>query len=277
MIAIVTDSTAYLTREEALQLGAIIVPMTYSLNGTYWMNEGYIGADDEAERRVSEHMDAVHTSQSTLGAFLNTFSRLARAGYEILCVTMSSRLSGTNANAVLAAREFADHPIAVVDSLTTCGGLYLLIQRAREMIDEGSTLADVAQALQEMRSRVRTVFSVDDMAPLRRSGRLGNVKSSISTILNIKPLLCVNEGAIVSSGIARGRIDQMRKLKQSADGAKGVVLIERFLAGEAAEGIAAQFEAEGRATQSRRVGPVLGAHLGSGCIGLAWIDEQAEP
>ena len=126
MIAIVTDSTAYLTHEEAVELGVVIVPMSYSFGKDMSLNEGCIENDEHAERQVAEGIDHVHTSQATLSGFLNAFQRLRRAGYEVLCITISSRLSGTYANAVLAARELGGSHIEVVDSLTTCSGLYLL-------------------------------------------------------------------------------------------------------------------------------------------------------
>lgn len=270
MIAIVTDSTAYLTREEAVQLGVVVVPMSYSLDGGASINEGCIEQNQDCEQLVNRYIDTIHTSQATLSAFHATFSRLLKAGFEVLCLPMSSRLSGTCANALLAAQELGG-PIRVVDSLTTCAGLYLLVRKAHQMVKQGDGLEKIEEALMALRERGRTYFSVDDMTPLRRSGRLGNVKSSISTILNIKPLLAVQEGAIVSVGVARGRIDQMRRLTKYAEGVEEGLVVSHFLAGEAALDLERQLASEGRSLESRRVGPVLGAHLGSGCIGLSWL------
>ena len=71
MIAIVTDSTAYLTHEEAVELGVVIVPMSYSFGDDASLNEGCIENDEHAERQVAEGIDHVHTSQATLAGFLN--------------------------------------------------------------------------------------------------------------------------------------------------------------------------------------------------------------
>ena len=130
MIAIVTDSTAYLTHEEAVELGVVIVPMSYSFGKDMSLNEGCIENDEHAERQVAEGIDHVHTSQATLAGFLNAFQRLRRAGYEVLCITISSRLSGTYANAVLAAKELGGSHIEVVDSLTLAD--LVRIQREKE-------------------------------------------------------------------------------------------------------------------------------------------------
>ena len=272
MIAIVTDSTAYLTHEEAVELGVVIVPMSYSFGKDMSLNEGCIENDEHAERQVAEGIDHVHTSQATLAGFLNAFQRLRRAGYEVLCITISSRLSGTYANAVLAAKELGGSHIEVVDSLTTCSGLYLLIREARKRIREGAKLSAVAKELKEKRNRVRMRFSVDDMAPLRRSGRLGNVRMSISTVLNIKPILELKDGAIVSVSLACGRVEQTRRLCAFCEGVQGEIVVNSFLADEAAARLAVQLAGDAREIERRRVGPVLGAHLGAGCLGVCYIE-----
>ena len=240
MIAIVTDSTAYLTHEEAVALGVVVVPMSYSFSDNQSFNEGCIEADTRAEQEVAEHIDTVHTSQASLNGFINTFKRLKSAGYEILCLTISSRLSGTYANAVLAAKEVGKQHIEIVDSLTTCSGLYLLIREARMRIRAGAKLSAVAKEMQKLRERVRICFSVDDMAPLRRSGRL----------------------------------DQANKLCAFCKDAKGLLVVDNFLGAEAAEKLPVKLAREDLEIERRRIGPVLGAHLGRGCVGVAYIAED---
>lgn len=272
MIVIVTDSTAYLTHEEAAQMGVVIVPMSYSFADGPSISEGCVEEDQHAERQMAENIASAHTSQATLSAFLSTFSRLRRAGHQILCLTMSSRLSGTYANAVIAARELGNKRIEVVDSLTTCAGLYLMVREAHRCISAGDKLSAVAKHLSKLRHQVRLCFSVDDMTPLRRSGRLGNVRMSVSTMLNIKPILEVRDGAVVSAGMARGRADQANKLCAFCANAAGTVIIDNFLGEEAAVKLPIRLAREDREIERRRIGPVLGAHLGSGCVGVAFIE-----
>ncbi len=274
VIAIVTDSTAYLTHDEAVRLGVVVVPMSYSFADNQGFNEGCIENDTGAELDVAEHIDAVHTSQASLNGFINIFRILKRSGYEILCLTISSRLSGTYANAVLAAKELGGQSIEIVDSLSTCSGLYLLIREARKRIRGGAKLAAVAKELNKLRERVRICFSVDDMTPLRRSGRLGNVRMSVSTVLNIKPILEIRDGAVVSAGLARGKLDQANKLCNFCKDAKGLIVVDNFLGADAAEKLPVKLAREDREIERRRIGPVLGAHLGRGCVGVAYIAEE---
>ena len=268
MIAIVTDSTAYLTHDEAVELGVVVVPMSYSLDGVSSLNEGCIENDDAAERQVAEHMNSVHTSQATLAGFVNTFTMLKRAGYETLCLTISSRLSGTYANAVLAAKELGGQHIEVVDSLTTCAGL-----SARGGGPGAHPRGDRSRASQHL-NKIKNrsaCFPRRDMT--RFAGAAGSETSRcISTVLNIRPLLELKDGSIVSAGIARGKLDQARKLCGFCEKATGTLIVNGFLADEAAAKLTAQLARGDRSIERRRVGPVLGAHLGAGCVGVAWIE-----
>lgn len=255
-------------------MGVVVVPMSYFFGDGPSITEGCIEEDRRAEMQVAENIGHAHTSQAPISAFLSTFSRIRRSGSDVLCITMSSRLSGTYSNAVLAARELGNKHIEVIDSLTTCAGLYLLICEARRMISAGEKLASTAKQLNKLRHQVRLAFSVDDMAPLRRSGRLGNVRMSISTVLNIKPVLEVRDGAVVSVGIARGQIDRSNKLCAYCKNAKGKLVVDSFLGDEAASRLMVRLAGDNRELERRRTGPVLGAHLGKGCLGVAFIEES---
>lgn len=274
MIVIVTDSTAYLTHAEASAMNAVIVPMYYSFDDAHSISEGCIEDDRMTEQQVAEHIESVHTSQAPMSAFLSIFSRIRKSGDEVLCLTMSSRLSGTYSNAVLAARELGGKHIEVVDSKTTCAGLYLLVCEAHRYICEGEKLSTVAKQLAKIRERVRLAFSVDDMTPLRKSGRLGNVRMSVSTMLNIKPILEMRDGAVVSSGIARGKTDQSNKLCAFCREAGSRIVIDSFLADEASERLLVRLARDDRELERRHTGPVLGAHLGGGCVGVAYLDAE---
>ena len=272
MTVIVTDSSAYLTREAAQRLGARVVPMTYSMAGSPALAEGYVDENGAFNRLISGGA-ALHTSQASMAGFVAAFQEIVDAGDDILCVTMSSRMSGTYSNAVFAAKEVAPERIRVVDSLITSAGLMQLIERARALLDAGKTLEETATALEALRGRVAMIFTVEDIEPLRRSGRIGSIKSSVSTILNIRPILSCKDGALVSSGIARGRNDQRRRLLQAVPaGVKKVYVID-YQAREHSGVLANALRLRGVEAQSCQLGPVLAIHLGAGSVGLSWIEE----
>ena len=112
-----------------------------------------------------------------------------------------------------------------MDTLTTAGGLYIMVRAARQFLDAGYSLSEPAETLEQMRGKVKTLFSVGDMEPLRRSGRLGPVRQSVCTVLNVRPLLTCRDGAVMACGLVRGKSEQIRALAQAVPtGARGVVV-----------------------------------------------------
>lgn len=276
MIAIVADSSAYLTRAEAASLGVTIVPMTYSVEGGGLYAEDYVDANGEYEALIAQNIDRMHTSQATMSAFMSAFDDLLAEGRDVLCLTISSRLSGTYANARMAASEVDSKRIEVVDSLNTGAGYFYLLKMARTLLDGGMPLKEAAARLREERACIRTVFSVDDMMPLRKSGRLGGVRLSVSSILNIKPMLRCENGSIVSAGMARGKHEQMRFFLKELGSYRGDIIVQSFLADTQANVVQDQLIQLGCSAAHRRLGPVLGIHLGRGSIGVTWSEKPCK-
>ena len=274
MTAIVADSSVYLTRAEAEKLGVRIVPMTYSVEGGGLYAEDFVDANGEYEALVAQNIDRMHTSQATMSAFMSVFDDLLAENMDVLCLTISSRLSGTYANARMAANEVGNQCIEVVDSLNAGAGLHHLVCMARELLDQGYDMKETARRLRGERGHIKTVFSVDDMMPLRRSGRLGSVRLSVSTILNIKPMLKCENGSIVSAGLARGRHEQQRFFTREIGSFRGEMIVQSFLADTQAQMIREHLEQMGCRAVHRRLGPVLGIHLGRGSIGVTWVDRK---
>ena len=271
MITIVTDSSSYLTQAEAAALGVVMVPMNYSIGRAVYP-EAFVDQERRFEHILDGAPATLHTSQATLSAFMSTFEGLRVRGQEILCLTISSRLSGTYGNALVAARDLGGSGIAVVDSRTTAAGLYLLIRAARRLCDQGLSLEEVERRVSLLRDQVHLVFSVDDIGPLRRSGRLGGIKLSVSTILNIHPMLRCQEGAIIATGVTRGRHEQQRQLIYSIPSRVKDIAVQHYHAEAQLTAIIRQLQDSGKNVNVRGIGPVLAVHLGKGCIGVAWLE-----
>lgn len=273
MIAIVTDSTAYLTKKEAKDLGVTLAPITYTVAGRIY-NETYADANGNFEKLIAQNYAHCQTSHTNIAVFMSSFEALLRQNKDILCITISSRLSGNYSSAAIAAREMKSDRIVIVDSLTTAAGLHFLVERARELANAGLSIHEIAGQLEQMRDKISIAFSVDDMEPLRRSGRLGLVRQSISTILNIKPLLICQDGAIVSDGIVRGKMEQIRSLvKKVPDTACRITVQyigDQQVARSVKDTLAKSFPAE--QIELRQAGPVLQIHLGLGAVGVAWLE-----
>ena len=273
MIYIVTDSTVYISRAEAEAMRVTVVPMTYNVDGRGTsFHETYIDENGAYEEIITQNMERMRTSQASYASFLSIFSDLLTDGHEILCLTLSSRMSGTYGNALMAAKSLNTNHIAVVDSLTTAAGLYLLVRRARALADAGRSLHETAAEVKALRANCRTFFSVDDMTPLRMSGRLSGVKLSVSTILNIKPVLRLADGSVAACGVARGSHEQTHMLVKAIGGYRGELTVQYFTPDTQAKASAARLSADGFDISMRKIGPVLAVHLGRGCVGVSWIE-----
>lgn len=274
MIAIVTDSTAYLKQREAALWGVHVVPLSYRANGVLY-TEGYLDRLGNYEKLIFGS-DSL-TSQASIGAFVSTFGELRRRGFEVLCLTLSSRLSGTFHTAFSAAREVDPDNIAVVDSHLTAGGLFLLIKQAKKCILSGMSLSQAALCIEEQRQDFGVVFSVEDMTALRKSGRLGPVRQSVSTILNLHPILLLEDGCVLSKGVVRGTHACRRALVDAIPENAVQVVVQELCAQEQARELAQMISKKlpGAQVSIRALGPVLGIHLGKGVLGAAWMKKDS--
>lgn len=270
MIAIVTDSTSYLTKAEAQKLGVHMVPMTYTVSGSSYV-EGYSGQNGGFVQLLEKGYN-VHTSQVSVASFTSVFDELLRKGYDVLCVVISSRLSGTYSSALRASKEFPPDRIKIVDSLTSAGGLQILIEQIAELISTGITLDKLVDEVEKLRSKIELGFTVKNINRLRNSGRLAIVRQSVGTILNIHPVLKLSDGAIVSMGKARGSTEQCKKLLDLITTDTNRIIIMHSNNHNMALMLNNFVKQRYPSAQIgiKAIGPVLTAHVGLGILGLAW-------
>ncbi len=270
MIYLVADSTACLTRQEARDLKSLMVPMYVSPDGRAMHTEGFV---EDWHPGPSDSLVEYTTSQASAAAFGDLFQKLKAQDHQALCLTISSRLSGTYMNARQAALEAGDH-VKVVDSRSTGGGMYLLLREARRMLNQGLSLQQTAEELKKTRGRLRTLFTLQDMEPLRRSGRLGVVRLSVSTLLNVRPVLALQDGAVVTHALARGRQVQMRQLMDGVEAAQDPIIVQHAGDEEAASSLTQRLTQQGRQVIQRRLGMVLAIHLGLPVLSTAWLVKE---
>lgn len=271
MLALVTDSTCGLTRNEAAELGVDMVPMGY-VSDLGRREEGFVGENGNYAELLASGR-AVSTEAVKPSTFERVFRRHRDAGDEVLCVTISSRLSGTFRSAEQAAASVGDERVAVVDSWLTAGALEFMVRRARTLANEGRTLAEVTAALRELRSSERIVFSVPDMGALSRSGRLGAIRRAVATKLNRYPVMTLREGAIVKLGDGRGARGMAEAMVARVPEGTGELLLSHFgpRGVEAREVLLAVRSSLPHAhIRVKDGGPVLARHLGMGAVSLAW-------
>jgi DegV family protein with EDD domain len=274
MITIVTDSSSYFKKSEAQEMGVRVIPINYCVNGQNYA-ESFSDRNGEFEKLLRGN-STYSTSHPNLSAFLSCFVEELQKDNEVLCLTISSRLSGAYSTAYMAAKQTENRSVAVFDSHLTAGGLYLLIKQSKKMIESGHSLHGILNALPSMRDRISIVFSVDDMAPLRKSGRMGFVRMSVGTFLNIKPILLCKEGAVVSDGIAHGNTEIIKKLLGKISFNVQEIVIsyigENRMASNLYHVISDLFPHISITLQ--KIGPVLGIHLGLKAVAVSYINRE---
>lgn len=271
MLALVTDSTCGLTRNEAAELGVDVLPMGYAVAGIRHA-EGFVGENGDYASALSGG-GLVTTEAVRPSAFERAFRRHLDAGEKVLCLTISSRLSGTFRSAGQAAEAVSDPRVTVFDSWGTAGALEFLVRRARALANAGETVEGIVSALTELRASTRIVFSVPDMAALSRSGRLGAIRRAVATKLNRYPVMELSEGGIVKLGDGRGARGMAAAMAERIPEGTTELLVSHFgpRGVEAREVLLAARERFPEAhLRVKDGGPVLAKHLGVGAVGLSW-------
>ena len=142
------------------------------------------------------------TSQATPAAFADCFEAIASAGDSAVVITLSSKLSGTYQSAVLAAEDYPN--IYVVDSQSVAIGTGVLAQYAVELAQQGMGAEEIAQVLTQQREKVCVVALLDTLEYLKKGGRISKTVAFAGGMLNIKPVVTVQDGAVALIGKARG-------------------------------------------------------------------------
>lgn len=277
-VAVVTDSTADLTPEVAARYGITIVPLNVHIGQQTFRDQVDLSTD-EFMTQLATAGQLPTTSQPSVGAFETAFRELARSHDEIIAVLLSAQLSGTVQSAQLAAEGVADAiPVEIVDSRNVSYALGLQAIRAAELAIAGHSAAEIAATLHVELTSYHLVFFVETLEHLRRGGRIGKAAQLVGSILNLKPLLRIDEGQVVPFERTRTR---KKALGALVDFAKDVHGIERAAViynttPDDAQALIADIAPLSADPDVPLVqfGPVIATHIGPGVVGLA-IKETA--
>ncbi len=280
-VRIVTDSAQDFPPEYMENLGITVVPLT--------VHFGDESQKDWYEIRGSKFYDRLikgdvlpRTSQPSPAAFEKVFGELTQDGSEVVCVTLSSGVSGTYQSAVIAKDSLRDRTITVFDSKHASCGEGILAILAQEMADSGMSSCEIAGELEKMAGRVVTLFSVDTLLYLEKNGRIGRAQRFMGTLLNMKPILTLDkEGYVSAVERVRGKgkviptLIEMAKEKAGSDKAKVIAISHANCPDDAMElkrAVLAGFSAP-RILESE-IGAVIGSHVGPGTMALFILPER---
>lgn len=275
-LAIVTDSTCDLSAEELAELNVRRVPLYVHFKGETYKDWLEI-TPPELMRGIEGGADTPTTSQPTPEDFAVAYREAVEAGADaILVVALSQTLSGTYQSATLAAKD-APAPVTVFDTRNASIGEAMLVRRAVAMRDAGQDVDAIVGALEELRANMLLMFTVGTLDFLQKGGRIGRAGAMVGSLLNIKPLLTLDDGVVSAAGRARGakkarkemvqRLVDHRAAHPDGDLVVSFVHIENS---EAADGLREALGEAGLAFTdigSYEMGAVIGVHVGPGTYG----------
>jgi DegV family protein with EDD domain len=272
-VAVVTDSTTYLPAELIERWGIEQVSLYVGWAGDHRPEQEY--DLDEFYARLRDSEDLPSTSQPSVGDFLACYEPLAEAGRDVISIHIASGLSGTYESAREAARVIEDKGhrgrVEVVDGQTGAGGLGCLVLAAAAAAEQGQPLPQVVKAVQQTRQGLDMWFCLDTLEYLRKGGRIGAAQALVGSALKIKPILTFGT-EIAPVGRVRTKKRAMERMvaylhELHERGATGWIVQHAQSPEDAATLVA-----EGKTIFDSdplfctQVGPVLGAHLGSGML-----------
>ncbi|PKM94111.1 MAG: DegV family protein [Firmicutes bacterium HGW-Firmicutes-1] len=270
-IQIVTDSTAYMLREQAIEKEIEIVPLSVYFNGTV-TNEGFPGEFNDFFEALMTSKDFPTTSQPSAEAFKSVYEKALACDKEVIVIVISSKLSGTYNSASVAAKMVDENRISVIDSETTASNLRILVERAKELSEEGKPREEIVKIINEEKSRMSINLTVDTLDYLKKGGRLTDIQAFIGSILNIKPIIALVEGKLVPVGKARGKSKAIDMMVSNIPMDVKIISICQISALEEAEQIKHILSSKFAHAHINidDLGPVIGAHLGPKAIGICF-------
>jgi DegV family protein with EDD domain len=276
MIKIVTDSTAYLPEEMVREHDIQVVPL-YVHFGTEAFKEGVELSNEEFYRKLKEAPALPTTSQPSPAEFHQVFVPLVDAGHEVITLTISSKLSGTWNSAMAAKEDMPEAPISVVDTFSTSVGLHLMVDAALKAAAAGATRQEIVDQIEQIKDKMQIFFVVDTLEYLAKGGRIGNGKAFLGTLLKVKPILVLQEGAIEPLEQVRSKRKATERMLElvaeyvSDNCAASHIAITNSLVRDEAEAIGQELVGRLGCAQPLMadLGPVIGAHTGPGCLGVA--------
>jgi len=275
MIRIVTDSSCDLPDDVIDRHRIEVVPLTIRFGEEELIDREEITSED-FWRRLTTGSVLPETAAPPVGRFQQAFTRLVSAGADgIVVVCISSKISATIQSATLAAEQFtAGIPVRVVDSGLVSAALGLAAIAAAEVAATGASMDEVETAARAACERGRIFASPETLEYLRRGGRIGGAAALIGGLLDVKPIICFEEGRVAAAGRVRSRKRALAAILDHVEEQRGT--IERLAVvhshpddlAEFLERLAGVYEGE---VMVACFGPVVGTHFGPNAIGVTYL------
>lgn len=275
-IKIITDSTADLPLEIIQKYDIEVLPLT--------VNFGEESYRDGVDIKFSEFLEKMNsseifptTSQVNPQSFYECFKGYIEEGYKIICINLSSKLSGTYQSACIARDMLENENVIIIDSLNVTSGLGLLVVKTCKLSEEGFTIKEIQQEILKTIPHVKSALAFESLENLVRGGRLSKAAGVIGGLLGIRPIIEIKNGELAVMDKVRGGkkavktiLDYIDKMGIKEDETSIVLNAEnKDIVGVLKDSMNSRkadfIECE--------VGCVVGTHSGTGACGIFFIEK----
>ncbi len=278
-VRIIVDSTTDMTPAVAARVKLVHLTVRF---GQEELVDGVDINTQQFYTRLTQSDELPTTSQPTPYAFVSLFSEAVAAGEDVVCITISSKLSGTYQSATIAAENFPGR-VFVVDSQNVTIGASVLTEYALKLVDDGLSAEEIAMELQRQREKIHLFAVVDTLEYLKKGGRISAAVAFTGGLLNIKPILAIEDGELKLVGKARGNKQAGTQLAKLIGETGGIDFEKPLLFGYTGleDTLLRQYMEENAGLWYGScdlpytvVGSVVGTHAGPGAIAVAFFKKH---
>jgi DegV family protein with EDD domain len=276
-VRIVTDSASDLPEDLCQEFGIEVVPLSIRFGDDEFVDRVELSID-EFWRRSATATQLPETAAPSVGAFEETFRRLADEGADgIVCINLSAAMSATMQSAQVAAKALDGLcPIEIVDSKTVTMGQGDLTLHAARLAKDGADIDTVLAAVEDRQRNQHLLATVDTLENLRKGGRIGGAQAFLGSMLSIKPVITVKDGVVQAAGKVRTRSKALRFIVEKMPAGtvesacvlhSGAPDVDEFLT------LLEPVVPRDKVLVSH-IGPVVGVHAGPRAMGVVWVERS---
>lgn len=282
-VALITHTGSDMPLDEAAGLGISIIPDKVLFGDEEYRNMTEISSEMFYEKLAAAEKLPT-SSQPSLGDFVKAYRKAAEEADEVLCLMITSKMSGCYAAALSAAqmvkRQGLQVPVYVYDTQQCSHGMAQMVRAAAELAGAGFASSEIMAELDRLQPRMGVYVVLDSLENARKGGRVGAVTAMAAEALGIKPVLVFRDGLVRDHALAMNYENGLKKVldiyEKEADRSLPVTVFHGA-APDRAQLLREMIEAVAPDVQIRMemVGPVIGIYAGSGCAGIAFTKKES--
>ena len=273
-IRLIADSTCDITIKDCERMGVELIPLKVTIDGKTYLDKFEL-TNEEFYEKMAKAEDIPVTTLASPHDFMDKFDEYPYD--DIICITVSSKLSGTYQSAVIAKEETGRNNIHIIDSCSVSLGAGILVEYAAKMIENGEKAADIGAKLNEIAPKIELYAAVDTLKYLVKGGRLGKASGAVGSLLGIKPILRVKDGVIENVSKERGMAKAVAKMKALVE--ENTDYLENdfpvtYGHSNNESGMESLMAQMSRTGSRYFIGSVVGTHAGPGAVGIAVVNTK---